>query len=161
MCRIDKTNYYLNIAEAVAGRSTCLKRQYGSIIVKNDTIISTGFNGASRGVESCLECGQCLRANSPRGMDYSLCLSVHSEQNAIIHASRDQMIDSELYLVGTQKDENGNKKYVENPAPCSLCKRMIINAGIKNVIVRIDETNFNILNVDQWKLDKNKLVGGY
>lgn len=160
MCRIDKTNYYLNIAEAVAGRSTCLKRQYGAIIVKNDTICSTGFNGSPRGVISCLERGKCLRSNSERGMDYSLCCSVHAEQNTIIHASREQTIGSELYLVGTQKDENGNKKYVENPAPCSLCKRMIINAGIKNVIVRIDETNFNIINVDNWK-NIESITGGY
>lgn len=158
--RIDKTNYYLNIAEAASQRSTCLKRQYGSIIVKNDSIISTGFNGSSRGVTSCLETGKCLRQNSARGTDYSNCISVHSEQNAIIHASRNDMLGSDLYLVGTQTID-GVKTYVENVAPCSLCKRMIINAGIKSVIVRITDTEFKVFNIEDWKNNRDSLIGGY
>ena len=174
--RIDKTNYYLNLAETVTERSTCLKRKYGAIIVKNDAIISTGFNGASRGVESCLECGYCLREKAERGTDYSNCLSVHAEQNCIIHASREQMIDSDLYLVGLEEQfiskraENVPfspyisqqiKKYVDNPEPCALCKRMIINSGIKRVIVRLDKYEYKTFNVNEWVENKKKLTGGY
>lgn len=159
--RIDKVNYYLNIAETVAQRSTCLKRNYGSVIVKNDSILSTGFNGAPRGVKSCLELGHCNREHSERGMDYSLCMAVHSEQNAIIHASRDQMLGSDLYLVGIQKGGEAIS-YVNNAEPCSLCKRMIINAGIKTVYVRVDELNYIEIDVNkEWVKNPEKLTGGY
>ncbi len=107
-----------------------------------------------------MECGKCLRENSERGMDYSLCLSVHSEQNSIIHASRNEMIDSELYLVGIQL-KDGIKTYVDNVAPCSLCKRMIINAGIKKVIIRLTDTEYDVLNVNDWIINKDILTGGY
>lgn len=159
MERIDKINYYLNISESVSERSTCLKKHWGSIIVKNDEIISTGFNGAPRGVQSCLECDCCNRENSERGSDYNQCLAVHSEQNAIIHASRNQMLDSDMYLVG--KDFTNSGKYVENAAPCALCKRMIINSGIKRVIVRDDKFEYRILNVEDWIKNRNILLGGY
>ena len=159
MERIDKINYYLNIAESVSERSTCLKKHWGSIIVKNDEIISTGFNGAPRGVKSCLECSKCNRENSERGSDYNQCLAVHSEQNAIIHASRNQMLESDMYLVGV--DFTNNNKYVENAAPCALCKRMIINAGIKRVIVRDNKLKYRTLNVDDWVKNSNILLGGY
>ena len=180
MSRVSKDDYYLDIAETVAERSTCLKRKYGAIIVKNDSIIATGFNGAPRGIKDCLECKECNRLNSDRGMDYSNCLSVHAEQNAIISASRDNMIDSTLYLVGyteeysTVKDntylnlpENlkpvkikHNKKYVENAEPCSLCKRLIINSGIKYVIVRdINSPYMRTFNPKLWTRDD--IIGGY
>lgn len=159
MNRIDKINYYLNIAESVSERSTCLKKHWGSIIVKNDEIISTGFNGAPRGVQSCLECNCCNRENSERGSDYNQCLAVHSEQNAIIHASRNQMLDSDMYLVG--RDFTNSGKYVENAAPCALCKRMIINSGIKRVIVRDDKFKYRVLNVEDWIKNRNILLGGY
>ena len=158
MKRINKINYYLDIAETVSERSTCLKKKYGAIIVKNDAIITTGFNGASRGVESCLSRGKCLRENAERGFDYNNCLSVHSEQNCIIHASREQTLDSDMYLVGLNKSDDS---YVDNAAPCALCKRMIINAGIERVIVRINKEEYIIYEVDDWKKDINKLIGGY
>lgn len=154
--RIDKINYYLNIAEAVAGRSTCLKRRYGSIIVKNDELIASGYNGAPRGIKSCLECGYCRRENAERGKDYSDCSAVHSEMNSIISASRQEMIGADLYLVGVNQISN---KYVENPAPCSICKRLIINAGIKRVFVRLDKTNYKVFNTEDWNIED--LVGGY
>lgn len=157
MKRPDKINYYLDIAESVSERSTCLKRRYGAIIVKNDEIISTGYNGAPRGLTSCIEEGICLRKDSERGTDYSNCVSCHAEMNAIISASRQEMIDSTLYLVGNNCD---NKlSYVENPAPCSICKRLIINAGIKTVFTRISNDNYINFNVSDWK--KDNIIGGY
>ena len=158
MERVNKINYYLDIAETVSERSTCLKKKYGAIIVKNDAIITTGFNGASRGVDSCLKRGHCLRENAERGFDYNHCLSVHSEQNCIIHASREQTLGSDMYLVGLNKVDDS---YVDNAAPCALCKRMIINAGINRVIVRINKEEYIIYDVDDWKKNIDVLIGGY
>lgn len=143
--RIDKTNYYLNIAETVAQRGTCLRRNYGAIIVKNDEIISTGYTGSARGLKNCCDIGTCRRKelNVPSGERYELCRSVHAEQNAIISASRKDMIGSTLYLVG--KTVN-SEHYVKDAKPCDLCERFILNAGIAKVIVRINETDFYILN---------------
>lgn len=129
--RPSKDTYYLNIAKAVAARSTCLRRQYGAVIVKNDEIIATGYNGAARGQSDCLERGSCWReANGvPHGEQYEKCIAVHAEQNALISASRAEMIGSTLYLAAF---ENG--KEIENPTPCVLCARMIKNAGIGKLI---------------------------
>lgn len=157
--RVDKINYYLNIAETTAQRSTCLKRHYGSIIVKNDEIISSGYNGAPRGLKSCLDEGVCHRANASRGTDYANCKACHSEQNAIISASRQEMIGSTLYLVGKLVEDFAETDYVENPAPCSLCKRLIINAGIEKVIVRINKTEYKIYNIADWT--EEDIIGGY
>lgn len=181
--RIDKTNYYLDIAETVAERSTCLKRKYGAIIVKNDSIIATRSDliGAPREVKDCLESGECNRQNAERGMDYSNCLAVHAEQNAIISASREQMIDSTLYLVGYEmvyhavpkntSNELGRpglypaeikieKVYVKDAEPCSLCKRLIINAGIKEVVVRHNKNPYvRIFNPKLWQIED--ITGGY
>lgn len=147
--RRDKINYYLDITESVQKRGTCLRRNYGAIIVKNDSIISTGFSGAPRGRKNCCDIGECRREKMqiPRGERYELCRSVHAEANAIISASRENMLGSTLYLVG--KDTAG--KYVENAGSCSMCKRLIINAGIKKVIVRNTQECFTALNVeDGW-----------
>ena len=128
--RIDKDKYYLSIALAVAQRSTCLRRQYGAVIVKNDEIIATGYNGSPRGEQNCCDVEYCWReANSvPHGERYEACKSVHAEQNAIISASRKDMIGSVLYLAGI---ENGK---VITATPCDICRRMITNAGIKKII---------------------------
>ena len=135
--RIPKDDYYLNIALAVAQRSTCIRRQYGAVIVKNDEIIATGYNGAPRGEQNCCDSEYCWReANSiPHGERYEACKSVHAEQNAIISASRKDMIDSTLYLAGI---ENGK---VISASPCDICRRMIINAGISVVVTTEEETN--------------------
>lgn len=128
--RIPKNQYYLNIAKAVAMRSTCLRRQYGAVIVKNDEIIATGYNGAPRGESNCCDVGLCYREshNIPHGEQYEKCVAVHAEQNAIISSSRAEMIGSTMYLAGM---ENG----VEIEAvPCLICERLIKNAGIDNVI---------------------------
>lgn len=149
MKRTDKKNYYLDIAETVLERGTCLRRNFGAIIVKNDQIVSTGYVGAPRGRKNCIDLGVCVREqnNVPRGERYELCRSVHAEANAIIHASRDAMIGSTLYLVG--KDAKTGE-YVENASACSMCKRMIINAGIKKVIIRNTKDKFTALYVDEW-----------
>ena len=154
--RRDKHNYYLDIAESVLERGTCLRRKYGAIIVKNDQIISTGYAGAPRGRKNCSDLGWCRREklNVPRGERYELCRSVHAEANAIISASRENMIDSTLYLVG-KECETGD--YVKNGSCCSMCKRMVINAGIKNVVIRDDRKNFRIVSVDDWIYNDDSL----
>ena len=150
MERIDKTNYYLDIAESVLERSTCIRRCFGAIIVKNDEIIATGFNGAPRGRKNCCDLKYCLREklNIPRGERYEMCRSVHAEQNAIISASRRDLLDSTLYLVG--KEANGG--YTSYTDSCSMCKRVIINAGIERIIAKdIDsECGYRIVNVSDW-----------
>jgi len=145
MARRDKINYYLDIAEVVLERGTCLRRNFGCIIVKNDQIIATGYSGSPRGRANCCDMGTCTREklNVPRGERYELCRSVHAEANAIISASRENMNGATLYLVG--KEANGN--YVEKAMPCSMCRRLIINAGIDKVIVRDDYNNFRFIDV--------------
>ena len=154
--RRDNHNYYLDIAESVLERGTCLRRKYGAIIVKNDQIISTGYAGAPRGRKNCSDLGWCRREklNVPRGERYELCRSVHAEANAIISASRENMIGSTLYLVG-KECETGD--YVKNGSCCSMCKRMVINAGIKNVVIRDDRKNFRIVSVDDWIYNDDSL----
>ena len=149
MDRRDKYNYYLDIAETVLERGTCLRRNYGSIIVKNDEIISTGYTGAPRGRKNCIDLGYCRRdkLNVPRGTQYELCRSVHSEANAIISASRKDMIGATLYLVGKEAKTNS---IVKDANSCAMCKRMIINAGIKKVIIRDTEDTYRIIEVKDW-----------
>ena len=159
MTRRDKINYYLDIAETVLERGTCLRRNFGAIIVKNDQIVSTGYVGAPRGRENCCDLGYCTRAklNIPRGQRYELCRSVHAEANAIIHASRTDMLKSTLYLVGKECDTG---EYVQGAVPCSMCTRLIINAGIATVIVRDDKEKFRVINVaDEWIVNDESLKG--
>lgn len=133
MNRMSKTNYYLGIAEAVSKRSTCIRRQYGAVIVKNDEIIATGYNGSPRNEKNCCDIGYCWREanNIPHGKEYESCIAVHAEQNAIISASRSELLGSTLYLVGF---ENGNRISLQNVFPCKICDKMIINAGIAEVV---------------------------
>ena len=150
MQRIDKINYYLDIAQTVLERGTCLRRNYGAIIVKNDQIVSTGYVGAPRGRKNCSDLGFCAREKMgiPRGERYELCRSVHAEANAVIHASRSDMLGATLYLVG--KDAVTGE-IVENANSCAMCKRMIINAGIDTVIVRISKTEYKVIDVSsEW-----------
>lgn len=162
MDRIDKINYYLDIAETVLERGTCLRRNFGAIIVNNDQIVSTGYTGAPRGRKNCCDLGFCIRQerNIPRGERYELCRSVHAEANAIIHASREQMIGATLYLVGK---EMSNGEYVQNTSSCAMCKRMVINAGIDKVIVRNDKTDFTEIDVNDWIMSDDSLdaLSGY
>lgn len=158
MERRDKINYYLDLAKMVSQRSTCLRRHYGAVIVKNDEVISTGYVGAPRGRKNCTDIGECIRIKMdiPRGERYELCRSVHAEANAIISASRDKMIGSALYLVGVEADTG---EYVKNSCSCSMCKRQIINAGIEKVYVRDTEDEYREIQVQQWIEDDESLEG--
>ncbi|MDU1413046.1 MAG: cytidine/deoxycytidylate deaminase family protein [Clostridium sp.] len=158
MERIDKKNYYLDICESVLERGTCLRRNFAALIVKNDEIISTGYTGAPRGRKNCTDIGSCRREtlNVPRGTRYELCRSVHAEQNAIISARRQDMLGSTLYLVGK---EASTGEYVKNTSPCSLCKRLIINSGIENVVIRDDKQCFRELPVQYWVENDDSLSG--
>ena len=158
LARIDKTNYYLNIAQAVAARGTCLRRNYGAIIVKNDQIISTGYVGAPRGRKNCCDLGYCTREKLkiPRGERYELCRSVHAEANAIISAPRIDMLGSTLFLVGLENDGN----LVKNANPCSMCKALIINAGIAQVIVRDTQDSYRIIDVEPAWITNDESLNG-
>lgn len=156
--RIDKNNYYLDIAETALERGTCLRRLYGAVIVKNDEIISTGYTGSPRGRKNCMDLKYCMREklNIPRGERYEMCRSVHAEQNAIISAARKDMINSTLYLVGK---EASTHEYVKNASPCMFCKRMIINAGIKKVIIRNSKDEYTEIDTDSFIENDDSLEG--
>ena len=156
--RIDKNNYYLDIAESVLERSTCLRRNYGAVIVKNDEIVSTGYNGAPRGRANCIDLKKCMREelNVPSGKQYELCRSVHAEQNAIISAARKDLIDSTLYLVGK---ESKNGEYTKYNRPCTMCTRFIINAGINKLVIRDDKKNYHIIDVKEFIENDDTLPG--
>lgn len=158
MQRRDKVNYYLDLAEMVLQRGTCLRRNYGAVIVKNDEVISTGYVGAPRGRKNCTDLNVCIRQklNIPRGERYEVCRSVHAEANAIISAPRDKMLGSEIYLVGI---DMGTGDYVEKANSCSMCKRMIINAGIERVYIRDTKNDYRIIQVQDWVLDDESLEG--
>jgi dCMP deaminase len=158
MSRRDKQNYYLDIAQTVSERSTCLRKSYGAIIVKNDSIISTGYNGAPRGRKNCSDLGHCMRnkLGIPRGERYELCRSVHAEANAIIAAPRDQMLDATLYMVCINS-ETGELE--SGTCSCMMCKRLIINAGISKVVVRDTKEDFREINVSDWIEDDDSLSG--
>lgn len=149
MERRDKVNYYLDLAETVSQRGTCLRRLYGAVIVKNDEVVSTGYVGAPRGRKNCSDIGYCQRTklNIPRGERYELCRSVHAEANAIISASRQDMLGSTLYLVGKEAESGA---YIKDASCCSMCKRMVINAGIKDVVIRDDQNRYRVITVSQW-----------
>ncbi len=162
MTRMDKNNYYLDLAEVASSRATCLRRKFGAIIVKNDEVISTGYVGAPRDRKNCSDLSFCKREKLeiPRGERYELCRSVHAEQNAIISAERKNMIDSTMYLVGI---EIPSGDYVQNANPCALCKRMIINSGIKNVIIRETKDLYREIMVNEFIENDESLenVTGY
>lgn len=158
MERRDKINYYLDLADVVSKRGTCLRRNYGAVIVKNDEVISTGYVGAPRGRKNCSDLGVCIRQKMqvPRGERYELCRSVHAEANAIISAEREQMIGSSIYLSGR---EVSTGEYIKNSCSCSMCKRMIINAGIETVYIRDDENNYRVIQVQDW-IDQDESLDG-
>ena len=158
MERRDKVNYYLALAETVSRRSTCLRKSYGAVIVKNDEVISTGYVGAPRGRKNCTDMGICIRQqlNIPRGERYELCRSVHAEANAIISASRDKMIGSNLYLAGRDVETGA---YVVNSSCCSMCKRMVINAGIARVYIRDGQDEYRVIEVQDW-IDQDESLSG-
>lgn len=150
--RPSKEDYYLNIAEEVARRGTCLRRLFGAVIVQKDQIISTGYVGSPRGTVNCIDLGECPRqkAGIPPGERYELCRSVHAEMNAIIHASRQEMLGSTIYLACLDPDTG---QRIGGTRPCKLCTRMIINAGIEKAVVREIDGGFTIYQVEDWVRD--------
>lgn len=158
MERRDKDNYYLDIAETVLTRGTCLRRNFGAIIVNYDRIISTGYTGAPRGRRNCIDIGECVRSklNIPRGERYELCRSVHAEANCIINAAREDMIGSTLYLVGREMESG---ELVKSASSCSMCKRHIINAGIERVVIRNTDDEYTVIPVSEWVENDESLNG--
>ena len=156
MERVSKENYYLDIAETVIGRSTCLRRRYGAIIVKNDEIISTGYNGAPRGRRNCVDLGYCAREamRVPRGERYELCRSVHAEANAIISAARRDTLGATLYLAGREAKSG---ELLHDATSCSMCRRVIINAGIDRVVIRSGERDYRVVHVEDWVREDDSL----
>ena len=160
MDRVSKENYYLDIAQTGAERSTCLRKKYGAIIVRNDVIVSTGYNGAPRGRKNCSDLGYCMRdkLNIPRGERYEMCRSVHSEANAIIAAPREQMLGATLYMTCVDPVDGS---LVAGTTSCMMCKRLIINAGISKVIVRDTKDDFRVIDVESWIDDDDSLSGQF
>ncbi len=160
MERVSKINYYLDIAETVAKRSTCLRKQYGAIIVKDDCIVATGYNGAPRGRKNCSDLMFCMRdkLNIPRGERYEMCRSIHAEANAIISASREEMIGSTLYITSIDPK---NGELIPNTSCCAMCKRQVINSGIEKVVVRDTHDSYRIINVSDWIADDDSLSGNF
>ena len=154
MKRIDKENYYLDIAATVSERSTCLRRCYGAIIVKNDEIISTGYNGAPRGRKNCADMNYCTRAalKIPSGQRYELCRSVHAEANAIISASRSEMLGATLYMACV---DPATGALIPDSTSCSMCRRTIINAGIERIVIRDTATEYRIVDVERDWVDED------
>ena len=157
MDRISKENYYLDIAETVLERATCLRRVYGAIIVKNAEITSTGYNGAPRGRANCVDMGYCSREamKVPRGERYELCRSVHAEANAIISASRRDMVGGTIYLVGRDARTG---ELLADATSCLMCRRMVINAGLEKVVIRRTDTEFETVPVAAWIAEDDLLT---
>lgn len=149
--RVDKHNYYLDMAQTVLERATCLRRKYGAVIVKNDEVIATGYNGAPRGRENCTDLDFCAREklNIKQGQNYELCRSVHAEQNAIISAARRDTKGATMYMVGIDAKTGEVLDHIDS---CIMCKRVVINAGIERVIVKdkLSEEGYKIYDVNDW-----------
>jgi len=150
--RLSWDDYFLKMAETACLRSTCLRAQYGAALVKDHTLISTGYNGAAAGVRSCLEIGECVRERLkiPSGKNYEICHSVHADTNAIIRASFSLMNDSTLYIFGTLQGQP------RSGMPCFMCWRMIFNAGIGKVVFLDKDGNKQIVNVNV--VDRGKIL---
>ena len=159
MERISKENYYLDIAETVLERATCLRRVYGAIIVKNDEIIATGYNGAPRGRKNCVDLDYCTREalKIPSGQRYELCRSVHAEANAIISAARSETIGATLYMACVDPSTGA---LIPNSTSCSMCRRLIINAGIQRVVIRNTPTDYSVVHVEDWIREDDSLPQG-
>ena len=154
--RRDKTNYYLDIAESVLTRGTCLRRKYGAIIVRDDEIISTGYVGAPRGRKNCCDLGYCMRSKLgiPRGERYEICRSVHAEANAIISAARRETLGATLYMACVEPDTGA---LIPGSTSCSMCRRLIINAGIERVVIRDTRTEYRVVEVADWVREDDSL----
>ncbi len=160
MERVSKINYYLDIAQTVSERSTCLRKKYGAIIVQNDSIVATGYNGAPRGRQNCSDLGFCMRdkLGIPRGERYEMCRSVHAENNAIISASRDEMLGATIYMACVDAKTG---ELLGGTTSCAMCKRVVINAGIKTVIVRDTKDTYSVYEVADWITNDDSVTGKF
>ena len=160
MNRRDKINYYLDLAEVVSRRSTCLRRHFGAVIVNNDQVISTGYVGVPRGRANCSDIGECVRMKLgvPRGERYELCRSVHAEANAIIAAPRDQMLGSTLYLSCI---DSKSGELVPQTSSCMMCKKLVINAGVERVVIRDTKDEYREIDVSDWIENDDSLSGDF
>ncbi len=156
MKRRDKMNYYLDIAQTVAERSTCLRRCYGAILVKDDEIVSTGYNGAPRGRKNCADLGMCTREELgiPSGERYELCRSVHAEANCIISAARRESLGGTIYLACIDPQ---NGELMAGTTSCAMCRRLIINAGISQVVIRDTPEDYRVVHVEDWIREDDSL----
>ena len=159
MSRIDKENYYLDIADTVSERSTCLRKHYGAIIVKNDEIVATGYNGAPRGRKNCVDLQHCTREalKVPSGERYELCRSVHAEMNAIISAARSETLGATLYMACRDPFSG---ELVPHMTSCAMCRRLIINAGIQRVVIRNTKEDYSVVPVSDWIEGDDSLPAG-
>jgi dCMP deaminase len=157
--RISKDEYYMNIAREASLRTSCFRAQHGAVIVKDDQIISTGYVGAPRKTKDCFERDNCLRREMeiPSGQRYELCRSLHGEQNAIINAARSgtSLLGAKMYLYSVKLDDKGNKAIID-AYPCFICKKMIVNAGIEEVICYQSNGKMKIYKVNSWVRDWQK-----
>ena len=157
--RISKEDMYLNSAENFAYRSTCLKRKYGAVIVKDDAVISTGYNGSPRGFENCCDIGVCprMQRNMHQGEGYGMCRAIHAEANALLNCSREQTLGADLYLTSINPEDNS----IHPARPCPLCARQIIQEGIRNVYLSKGEgpDQYEVIPARnlQWYLPGNEL----
>jgi len=151
--RVSKHEYYLGIAREVSRRSTCFRRSIGALIIRDDQIISTGYVGAPRKTKDSFEHGNCLRdkLKVPHGQRYELCRSVHAEQNAIINAARAgvSLLGGDIYIHGSAQ---GSDLPID-AFPCFICKKMIINAGLEQVICSTADGGMKIFCVEDWIRD--------
>lgn len=160
--RTSKIDTYLNCAEVFAYRSTCLKRKYGAVIVKDDAVISTGYNGSPRGTENCCEIGRCPRMEQGmhQGEGYGICRAIHAEMNALLNCSRQQTMGADLYLAGVNPGDHS----IHRAKPCPLCARAIIQAGIRNVYLRIGEAEnaYQVIPAAEleWQQNQQKDING-
>ncbi len=158
MSRVSKHNYYLDIAQTVAERCTCLRKKFGAIIVKDDVIVSTGYNGAPRGRANCSDINYCMREklNIPRGERYEMCRSVHAEANAIIAAARERMLGATIYMACI---DSKSGELVSGTSSCMMCKKLVINAGISTIVIRDTADKYRIIDVNSWIEDDDSLSG--
>lgn len=160
--RVSKQQYYMNIAEEVSKRATCMSAHFGCLIVKDDQIISTGYNGAPRNTKDCYEIGFCLRRKLgvKSGTKYEMCRSVHAEQNAIINSARAgvSLLGGDMYLFG--KRVLDGKGQLLNAYPCFICKKMILNSGISRMISNDEHGDIVEYSVDDWTAQwaKNDMI---
>ena len=158
---ISWDEYFMGVAMLAAMRSKDPSTQVGACIVDSENrILSTGYNGSPRGRKNCSDIQFCMRdkLNIPRGERYEMCRSIHAEANAIISASREEMIGSTLYMACIDAKTG---ELASGTSSCAMCKRQVINAGIEKVVIRDTEDTYRIIEVSDWVTDDDSLTGQF